>query len=189
VASKGTSIREFAARYAVALYELASERNAVDQVLTDVRTVAQALRESPELDRLVRSAAIPNADRERGMLAVAKALGLSELCRQFIGVVAHNGRLFVLPQLIEGFEEAVAEQRGVIRAEVTVARPMTEAQGEAVAAALKAAVGAAVAIEVAVDPALLGGMIVKVGSKMVDNSLRSKIDRLQLIMKAPGGTF
>lgn len=189
MAAKGTGIAELAARYAAALYELASEQQAIEEVSQDLGKIAQVLNDNPELQCLVRSPVIPARDQARAFAAILEQLGVSDLIRRFVGVVAENGRLSALGRVIEAFESEVAARRGLVRARVAVARPMTDTQTEALISALRESVSDKVEVEVRVDPALLGGMVVRVGSRMVDGSLRSKIDRMQLALKVPGGTL
>ena len=112
---------------------------------------------------------------------------MSDLTQQFIALVAKNRRLFALGGMIEAFLSDLARRQGRLSAEVTVAQPLTESQAGAMSATVKAALGDKVAITVTVDSSLLGGMVVRVGSRLIDNSLKTKIDKLQLAMKAPGG--
>lgn len=189
MASKSRSKGELGARYAAALYEVASAQNAVDQVAGDLDTLEQALEESAEFRHLTRSPVIPTDEAANAIIAVLDTLGAGQLTKNFCGVVAHNRRLFALPALIEAYRQEVAKRRGHLRARVEVARPLTEEQSARLEDTLKSLVGSAVDLEVRVDPDLLGGMVVWVGSRMIDNSLRTKINRLQIAMKAPGGTF
>ena len=172
-----------AERYAAALYELADEGKTLDRVADDLRGLAALLDESADLTRLIRSPALSRADQGRAMRAVLERLGADALTAKFVGLVAQHRRLFVLPRMIKAYLAELAHRRGEIAAEVTAARPLTAQQAEAVAAALRRAVGAKVSIEARVDPALLGGMVVRVGSRMVDSSLRTKLAKLELAMK------
>ncbi len=121
------------------------------------------------------------------MEPLLQQLGVSDLTRQFIVLVAKNRRLFALGGMIDAFLSDLARRQGRVSAEVTVARPLSESQTEMMSAAVRKSLGDRVAISVRVDSGLLGGMVVKVGSRLIDNSLRTKIDKLQLAMKAPGG--
>jgi F-type H+-transporting ATPase subunit delta len=183
VASKGTGVSGLADRYATALFDLADERKALDQVSEDLRRLRAMLNESAELRRLVRSPILSRLEQGRAITAIAERSGLSPLTRSFLGLVAQNRRLFAVPAMIDAFLARLAARRGEITAEVAAAQALTPAQLDAVNEQLRKAMGSKVAVEVRVDPALLGGLVVKVGSRMVDASLRSKLHRLQLAMK------
>jgi F-type H+-transporting ATPase subunit delta len=184
VASEGTGISGLADRYAAALFELADEKKVLDQVAGDLRGLRQLLAESADLRRLVRSPILSRADQGRAIAAVADRAGFDALTRNFLGLVAQNRRLFAVPGMIVAFLQRLAARRGEVTAEVTAAQELTPAQLSAVNEQLRRAMGSKIAVEVKVDKDLLGGLIVKVGSRMVDASLRSKLHRLQLAMKA-----
>ncbi|CAO3448037.1 F0F1 ATP synthase subunit delta [Azospirillum sp.] len=188
MASEGTGVSELAARYSIALFELADENQALDTVASDLTTLKQILAESADLRRLVRSPVISRADQGRAMAAVLDGAGLSELTKRFIGLVAANRRLFAIDGMIEGFLAELARRRGEVTAQVTTAQPLNDAQRNAVIDALKASIGSKVLVNTSVDPELIGGMIVKFGSRMVDTSVRTKLNKLQLAMKASGGS-
>ena len=172
-----------AGRYATALFELALEERALDAVKADLDHFDGLIAESPDLRRLVRSPILSRADQGRAITAIAEGAGLTPLTRSFLGLVAQNRRLFAVPAMIDAFLARLASRRGEVTAEVVAAQALTPAQLDAVNEQLRKAMGSKVAVEVRVDPALLGGLIVKVGSRMVDASLRSKLHRLQLAMK------
>ena len=183
VASQGTGVSGLADRYATALFDLADERKSLDQVSEDLRQLRAMLNESAELRRLVRSPILSRVEQGRAITAIAERAGLSPLTRSFLGLVAQNRRLFAAPAMIDAFLARLAARRGEITAEVVAAQALTPPQLDAVNEQLRKAMGSKVAVEVRVDPALLGGLVVKVGSRMVDASLRSKLHRLQLAMK------
>jgi F-type H+-transporting ATPase subunit delta len=183
VASKSSGAAGLADRYAAALFDLADERRALDEVANDLRQLRTMIGESPELRRLVRSPVLSRVEQGRAIAALAQQAGLSEITRNFLGLVAQNRRLFAVPDMIEAFLAKLAERRGEVTAQVTAAQELTPAQSAALQEQLRKAVGSKVAVEVKVDPALLGGMVVKVGSRMVDASLKSKLQRLQIAMK------
>jgi F-type H+-transporting ATPase subunit delta len=183
VASQGTGVSGLADRYATALFDLADERKSLDQVSEDLRQLRAMLNESAELRRLVRSPILSRLEQGRAITAIAERSGLSPLTRSFLGLVAQNRRLFAVPAMIDAFLARLAARRGEITAEVVAAQALTPPQLDAVNEQLRKAMGSKVAVEVRVDPALLGGLVVKVGSRMVDASLRSKLHRLQLAMK------
>jgi F-type H+-transporting ATPase subunit delta len=175
-----------AERYAAALYELADESRALDRVADDLRGLARLLAESADLARLIRSPVLGRQEQARAMKAVLDRTGCDPLTARFVGLVAQNRRLFALPAMIKAFLATLARRRGEIAAEVTSAQPLTPAQADAVVAALRQAVGAKVSVETRVDPSLLGGLVVRVGSRMVDSSLKTKLQRLELAMKGLG---
>jgi len=186
LASEATGVSGLAGRYAAALFELADERHALDAVAGDLRELRAMLLDSPDLTRLIRSPVLSREEQGKAVAAVAESADLSKLTADFLGVVARNRRLFAVPQMIEAFLANLAERRGEVTAEVTAAQPLSEAQQNALTEQLRRAVGRRVTMDVRVDPALLGGMVVKVGSRMVDGSLRSKLQRLQMAMKGIG---
>jgi F-type H+-transporting ATPase subunit delta len=184
LASEGTGASGLAGRYAAALFDLADERHALDTVAGDLRELRAMLAGSGDLMRLLRSPVLTRDEQGKAVAAVAARAGLSELTRNLLWVVAGNRRLFAVPEMIGAFLGQLAERRGEVTAEVTVAQPLDEARQAALTEQLRRAVGARVAVDVRVDPALLGGMIVKVGSRMVDASLSSRLQRLRLAMRA-----
>ena len=183
MASEATGVHGLAGRYATALFDLADEQKALDLVADDLRALKAMLDESADLTRLVRSPVLSRESQAAAMAVLVERAGLSTLTRNFIGLVARNRRLFALPGMIAGYLQLLAERRGEIRAEVTAAQEMSKEQVVAINDQLKRAIGSKVAVEIRVDPALIGGLVVKVGSRMVDGSLRSKLQRLQLAMR------
>jgi F-type H+-transporting ATPase subunit delta len=183
LASDPTGVSALAERYARALFELADEHRALDQVATDLRQLRAMLAASADLMRLVRSPLLARGDQARAVAAVVHRAELSPLIGDFLAVVARNRRLFALPAMIEGFLAMLASRRGEVTAEVVAARPLTEIQLNALREQLHRTVGRRVTVDTRVDPGLIGGMIVKVGSRMVDDSIASKLRRLQLGMK------
>jgi F-type H+-transporting ATPase subunit delta len=186
LAAESTGISGLAERYAAALFELADERHALDDVAGDLRELRAMLRDSGDLLRLVRSPVLSRADHGKAMAAVAENAKLSKLTGDFIAVVARNRRLFAVPAMIEAYLQKLADRRGEVTAEITAAQALSEAQQNALGEQLRRVVGGRVAIDVRVDPSLLGGMIVKIGSRMVDGSLKGQLQRLQLSMKGIG---
>jgi F-type H+-transporting ATPase subunit delta len=183
VASEATGVSGLAERYAAALFDLADERKALDQVAGDLQNLRALLRESADLRRLIRSPVLSRIEQGRAIAAIADQVGLAPITRNFLGLLAQNRRLFALPEMIEGFLNRLAERRGEVTAQVVAAQPLTPQQSEAVNEQLRRAVGSKVAVDIRVDPSLLGGLVIKVGSRMVDASLKSKLHRLQLAMK------
>ncbi|HJU20672.1 MAG TPA: F0F1 ATP synthase subunit delta [Stellaceae bacterium] len=186
MASEATGVSGLAERYAAALFELAEERRMLDTVAADLRALKAMIGASADLTRLVRSPILSRAEQGRAIAALAERAGLDPLVRDFLGVVARNRRLFAVPAMINSYLETLAARRGEVTAEVTAAQPLSEAQLTRLGEQLRQAVGRRVAVEVKVDRGLLGGMIIKLGSRMVDGSLRGKLARLQLAMKGAG---
>ena len=186
MASETTGSSGLAERYAAALFDLADERHALDAVAGDLRELRTMVTGSPDLVRLLRSPVLSRQEQAKAVEALAEHAGLSELTRHFLGVVAGNRRLFAVPDMIEAYLKKLADRRGEVTAQVTVAQPLNAARQNALTEQLRRALGARVAVDVRVDPSLLGGMIVKVGSRMVDASLASRLQRLRLAMRASG---
>lgn len=186
MATEGTGVSELASRYASALFDLADGQQALDQTAQDLLTIKALLAESADLRRLIGSPLLARDEQERAMDAVLVAAGVGELVRKFAGLVAKNRRLFSLPGMIDGFLAKLARRRGESTARVTVARPLTDAQWAELSAALNKEGDSSVKIDVHVDPSLIGGMIVKLGSRMVDSSVRTKLNKLKLAMKGVG---
>jgi F-type H+-transporting ATPase subunit delta len=186
LASEATGVASLAERYAAALFELADERHELDTVAGDLRELRTMLHESTDLGRLFRSPVLSREDQAKAIAALGERAGLSRLTRDFLGIVAGNRRLFAVRAMIEAFLNQLAERRGEVTAEVTTAQPLNDTQQNTLGEQLRRAVGRRVTIDVKVDPSLLGGMIVKVGSRMIDGSLKSRLHRLQLAMKGVG---
>ncbi len=186
MAGDNTSVSDLAGRYAAALLDLADERKALDEVAEDIKTVRALIAESEDLRRLLASPVFTREEQRRAMAALLDRAGIGDLVRRFVLVVADNHRLFALPAMIESYISELARRRGEITAQVTSARTLTDAQQAALLQTLRSAEGAKVQLDLKVDPGLIGGLIVKVGSRMIDSSLRNKLQRLQLAMKGVG---
>jgi F-type H+-transporting ATPase subunit delta len=173
-----------AGRYATALFELAQEQNALDEVARNLADLDRLIAESADLSRLVRSPVFTSEEQTRAVAAVLAKAGIGGIAANFVKLVAANRRLFALPDMIRGFRALVARQRGEVSARVTVAEPLNAARTAELKDALKSVSGGKdVALEVTVDPAIIGGLIVKLGSRMVDTSLRTKLNAIKLAMK------
>jgi len=186
VSSDVIGVTGLAGRYATALFELADEDKQLDAVAEDLASIGAMLDDSADLRRLVRSPVISRDDQRKGMDAVLEAAEIGELTRNFIGVVTRNRRLFSLAGMIKGYQALLADRRGEATAEVVTARALSATQLEAIESSIKQAMGTNVAIDATVDDSLLGGLIVKVGSRMVDTSLKTKLTQLRLAMKGVG---
>ena len=175
-----------AGRYATALFDLAEADKQLDRVSGDLGQLGRMIEESRDLTRLIRSPAISRQDQGRAMAAVLKKAKMSALTRNFVGTVAKNRRLFALPAMIAAYQGLLARHRGESTAEVVSAQPLTKKQIERIGGSLKKAIGSKVAIDAKVDPGLLGGLVIKIGSRMVDSSIRTKLTQLRLSMKGIG---
>ncbi len=186
VAGSKTSIATVAGRYANALFELADEANSLPAVEADLDRFAAMIADSADLARLVRSPVFAADEQARAVGAVLDKAEIGALTGNFIRVVAGNRRLFAMPDVIAAFRKLMAARRGEVAAEVVSAEPLSERHVAALKEALKASIGKDVALNTAVDPALIGGLIVKVGSRMIDGSLKTKLNSLKLAMKEVG---
>ncbi len=183
MASDTTGVSALAERYATALFEIADERRALDAVANDLRQLRAMLATSADLVRLVRSPILSRLDQARAVGAIAQRAELSPLVRDFLAVVARNRRLFAVPAMIEAYLAILAARRGEVTAEVVAAQPLTEAQLALLGEQLRRTVGRRVTVDARVDKRLIGGIIVRVGSRMVDASVESKLRRMQLAMR------
>ncbi|MGB5948052.1 MAG: F0F1 ATP synthase subunit delta [Parvibaculum sp.] len=172
-----------AGRYATALFELAESDASLDAVAGDLKRIEALINESADLRRLVESPAFGADDQARAFAAVLERAGIKGLVANFVGLVIRNRRLFALPAMIVGFDRLLADKRGEMSADVTSAHPLSEAQIASLKGALKAATGRDVQINTKVDGGLLGGLVVKVGSRMIDSSLLTKLNSLKIAMK------
>ncbi len=172
-----------AGRYASALYDLAKERDLVSAVESDLATLARAIRESDDLAGLIRNPEVSRKASAGAIDGVAGLLGLSELTKNFLGVLAENRRLAKLPEIARAFAAIAAAARGEVTAQVITAHPLEDAQRRELAAKLKAREGRDVSIDAQVDPAILGGLVVTIGSRRIDGSLRTRLNSLAQAMK------
>ncbi len=183
MASESTGVGGLAGRYATALFELADERKALDAAAEDLRRLRALIRDSADLRRMIRSPVLAREAQGRAVAALAQAAGLQPLTQNFLGLLARNRRLFALPEMIEHFLRTLAARRGEVTAEVVAAQELTPAQRDSLGEQLRRSVGQKVTVDFRVDPALLGGLVVRLGSRMVDASLKSKLHRLEMAMK------
>lgn len=186
MSSSNSGASGLAGRYATALYDLADAEKRLDAIVADIDALAGMIAESEDLRRLLLSPVISADNQKKAMMALAEKADFNDLTRRFIGVVAANRRLFVMPDMISVFREILAFHRGEATAQVTSAVALSDTQLKALSGSLKNAVGTTVAVETVVDPELLGGLVVKVGSRMVDSSLRTKLQQLRLAMIGVG---
>ena len=181
-----SSVSGVAERYASAIFDLATEQSAVQSVESDLRSLQAMIEESEDLRRLVESPVFSAEEQEAAIGAVADRAGIRGLTGNFLRLVARNRRLFALPGMIRAFREMAARQRGEVAADVTSAHPLSASQVEDLKAALRDKLGKIVSLQVAVDPSLLGGLVVKVGSRMIDTSLRTRLMTIRTQLKEVG---
>jgi F-type H+-transporting ATPase subunit delta len=175
-----------AGRYATALFEIARDASLLDEVEQDLREIETIHANSADFRELLANPVYTRDEHAKVIAAIAQAMGLGTTVTSTLGLLARNRRLFVLPDLIAQVRALVAAERGEVTAEVTAAKKLTKHQTEALAAKLKESVGKDVKIDVTVDESLIGGLVVKVGSRMIDTSIRSKLAALQNVMKEVG---
>jgi F-type H+-transporting ATPase subunit delta len=186
VATDEPMMASMAGRYAAALFELAKEERQLPQVDADLKGFQAMLDASDDLRRLVRSPVISAEDQGKALSAILGRAGISGLTANFFRLIARNRRLFAAADMIRDFRALLARERGEVTAEVASAHALTPAQMQALKDALRVQVGKDVQINTRVDPNLLGGLVVKMGSKMIDSSLRTKLDNLKVAMKGIG---
>jgi len=172
-----------AGRYATALFELALEERAIDQVKADLDGFDALIGDSADLRRLVRSPAFTAEVQSRALAAVLDKAGIGGLAGKFLRVVSSNRRLFAVQDMIKAFRTLVAQHKGEVSAEVTLAERPSGQHLDAIKGALNAITKKDVQVDVKVDPSIIGGLIVKLGSRMVDSSLRTKLNSIKHAMK------
>lgn len=186
VAAVSTSGAGVAGRYATALYELADSEHALDAVAQDFNCLRSLLAESAEFGRFITSPVLTRVEQGKAVAAIADRAELNPLTRRFLGVLAQNRRLTALGNIISTFLAELAARRGEVVAEVSSAEPLSSGQLAQVTDTLRTALGGKVAVQSRVDPDLLGGLVVRIGSRMIDASLRTKLQRLGIAMKGIG---
>ena len=179
-----SNAKGLAGRYAGALYDLAVDAKSVDAVLADLKGLAELIDAHDDLKTVISSPIYAQAEQASAMAAVLEKAGANALTVKFVGAVAGNSRLFALPQIISAFAELVASRRGEITAEVVSAVELDASRQSAVEKTVAKLAGAeTVSLTMRVDPSLIGGLIVRIGSKMFDTSIKTKLNRLEAAMK------
>ncbi|MGH6866069.1 MAG: F0F1 ATP synthase subunit delta [Methyloceanibacter sp.] len=186
MAGEDQAVSGVAGRYATALFELALEAKALEQVEADLLRFGEALDAVEDMQRLVKSPVFSADEQGRALAAILDELKIEGLTKNFLLLVSKNRRLFAAPDMIRAFRTMLATQRGEMSATVTAASKLTEAQVTALKQALKAALGKDVMLDQKVDPSVIGGLTVKVGSRMIDTSIRAKLNSLKHTMKEVG---
>ena len=182
-----SSLAGFTGRYANALFQLADEQGRVDAVASDLQSILDMMDSSKDFARFVSSPALSRDDQAKAVSAILEKAGADPLVQQFIGVVAENGRLFAIKAIIDQFLADLATRRGEVSAEVVSATALdADLENEVKDAVAKVAGSDKVSLSMRVDPSLIGGLIVRVGSRMIDSSIKSKLNRLEMTMKGIG---
>jgi F-type H+-transporting ATPase subunit delta len=183
VETSGSIQASLSGRYAVALFDLARDGKTLDTVAESLAALKAAIAQSADFKSLINSPVLSREAAGKTTAAVAASIGIDPLTTKFLGVLAHNRRLGQLPAIIRAYETLLSNHRGEARAEVTSAFPLTKTQITALAKSLKARIGRDIAVDAHVDPALLGGLVVKIGSQMIDSSIRTRLNSLATAMK------
>jgi len=175
-----------AQRYATAVYELARDAKKVKAIESDLTALNDALNSSDDFQALIQSPIYTRDQQSAAIGAIAQKMGLSDIMTNTLALMAQKRRLFVLPALVRTLRDIIADEKGEVTADVTSAKALTKAQADKLAKSLKATTGKTVTLNQTVDESLIGGLIVKVGSKMIDTSISSKLNSLQNVMKEVG---
>lgn len=184
MAGEDQLISGMAGRYAGALFELALEDKTVDQVKKDLEQFDAMIGDSADLNRLVRSPVFGVDEQLKALGAVLAKAGISGTAANFLRVVTTNRRLFAVRAIIRGYRQLVARHKGEVSAQVTVAEKLSDANLDALKGALKSVTGGKdIDLDINIDPAIIGGLVVKVGSRMIDSSLRTKLNAIKFAMK------
>ena len=186
MAAEDQPVSGVAGRYAMALFELARDEKSVDAVKADLDKFDAMLAESQDLNRLVRSPVFTSDVQGKALSAVLAQAGITGIAANFLKLLTANRRLFIIRDAITSFRALVAKFKGEAAADVTVAEPLNDKNLDSLKAALKSVTGKDVVLNVKVDPSIIGGLIVKLGSRMVDSSLRTKLNSIKHAMKEAG---
>ncbi len=186
MSSDTTGTSGLARRYATALYELAETGGVLDAIAEDLRGLAAMNSASEDFRRLIRSPVISRTEQGAAMAAVLERAEATDLVQKFVGLLAANRRLFALPGIIAAYLGILARRRGEVTAEVSSAAPLSESQKRNLEEAIKNSVGGAVTLSTKVDEALLGGLVIRLGSRLIDSSLQTKLEHLRLAMRGTG---
>ena len=186
MAAEDPSVSGVSGRYATALFELARDEKSIDAVRADLDRFEAMLNDSADLKRLVRSPVFSAGEQSKALIAVLDKAGIAGVSANFLKVLTANRRLFVVTDVIRAFRALVAKFKGEATADITVAEARSEKNLDALKTALKTVTGKDVALNVKVDPSIIGGLVVKLGSRMVDSSLRTKLNSIKHAMKEAG---
>jgi F-type H+-transporting ATPase subunit delta len=186
VAAEDPSVSGVSGRYATALFELARDEKSVDAVVADLNRFDAMLADSDDLRRLVRSPVFSADSQSKALAAVLDKAAITGIAANFLKVLTANRRLFAVADVIRAFRALVAKFKGEATADVTVAEALSDTNLDTLKVALKSVTGKDVALNVKVDPSIIGGLVVKLGSRMVDSSLRTKLNSIKHAMKEAG---
>jgi F-type H+-transporting ATPase subunit delta len=186
VAAEDPSVSGVSGRYATALFDLARDEKSIDAVKADLDNLDRLIADNADLARLVRSPVFTADEQAKALTAVLAKAGIGGTAAKFLGVLTANRRLFAVRDVIRAFNALVARFRGEVSADVTVAEALSDKNLDALKTSLKAVTGKDVALNVKVDPSIIGGLVVKLGSRMVDSSLRTKLNTIKHAMKEAG---
>ena len=184
--AENPSVSGVSGRYATALFELARDEKSIDAVKADLERFDAMRLDSADLKRLVRSPVFSSDVQSKALSAVLDKAGISGISANFLKVLTANRRLFAVDQVIRAFRALVAKFKGEATADITVAEKLSDKNLDALKAALKSVTGKDVSLDVKVDPSIIGGLVVKLGSRMVDSSLRTKLNSIKHAMKEAG---
>jgi F-type H+-transporting ATPase subunit delta len=179
-------ISGIAERYAAALFELADEAGSLDAVEAHLGQLAAAIADSADLRALIASPLYTREQQAAGLSAILNAMGVGAPTSNLVGLMAEKRRLFALPDVIRAYQRLLADKRGVVTADVQSAVRMSDVQVEQLRETLARATGRKVAMNIVIDEGLIGGLVVKVGSNMIDTSIRSRLSRIETVMKEAG---
>ena len=182
----GIDVNGLSGRYATALYDLADRDSSLDAVADDLRQLKQMMTSSDELRRMIRSPVISRSNQSEALQVILAKSGASTLTINFIGVVASNRRLFAIFDIIKDYLKILSARRGEMTADVASAKSLSEKQKLELVDALQSSISGKISLNLTVDPKLLGGLVVKIGSRMVDSSLQTKLQQLKLAMRGVG---
>jgi F-type H+-transporting ATPase subunit delta len=186
VAAEDPSVSGVSGRYATALFELARDEKSVDTVKADLDRFDAMLADSADLKRLVRSPVFSSDSQSKALAAVLDKAGITGISANFLRVLTANRRLFAVSDVIRAFRALVAKFKGEATADITVAEKLSDNNLDALKTALKSVTGKDVTLNVKIDPSIIGGLMVKLGSRMVDSSLRTKLNSIKHAMKEAG---
>lgn len=181
--SDATISSGIAARYAGAFFELVAENNALEAAEQDLKTLKQAIGSNQDFANFLKSPVYSQEDQTKAISALAEKANFGQITSNFLTLIAKNRRLFALEGIIDAFQARLSAHRGEVNAEAVTAIELNQDQSRRLRSEIETIVGKAVNLETRVDPDLLGGMIVKIGSRMIDSSLKTKLNRLQSVMK------
>ncbi|MFO6464660.1 F0F1 ATP synthase subunit delta [Jannaschia sp. KMU-145] len=172
-----------AARYAQAVFDLSRDAGDLKKLESDVTALDDAIAASPELREVLTSPVVSRTDQGNALAALAAKMGLTDTVSNVLALMASKRRLFVVPQMVKALKDMLSDEKGEVTAEVRTAKALSKAQSDKLASTLKASTGKDVNLDVTVDDALIGGLVVKIGSRMIDTSIRAKLNALQNTMK------